>query len=56
MKNDNTKIIFFAYESGHPDNIDAIKKGVKEYNQYQKKFTAITWEELKINGKIKLFK
>lgn len=46
------KDIFFAYESGHQDNIDAINKACSEYNSHQKSFYAKTWEELKVGGKI----
>ena len=46
------KDIFFAYESGHQDNIDAISKACSEYNSHQKSFCAKTWEELKVGGKI----
>ena len=44
--------IFFAYESGHQENIDAIKKGSEEYNKHQKTFHVQTWEDLKINGSV----
>lgn len=47
-----TKEIFFAYESGHQDNIDAIKKACSEYNSHQKSYYAKTWEELKVGGRI----
>lgn len=46
------KEIFFAYESGHRENIDAIKKAVDEFNQHQKTYTARTWQELGVTGKI----
>lgn len=44
--------IFFAYESGHPENIDALKKGALEYNKHQKTYHVQTWEDLKINGSV----
>ncbi len=44
--------IFFAYESGHQSTIDAIKKAISEYNAHQKTFSAMTWEELRVGGKI----
>lgn len=47
-----TKDIFFAYESGHQDNIDAITKACSEYNSHQKSYYAKTWEELKVGGRI----
>ncbi|APF20856.1 hypothetical protein Calab_1038 [Caldithrix abyssi DSM 13497] len=46
------KNIFFAYESGHPENKDAIHKAVKEFNAHQKKYRAKTWEDLTISGKV----
>lgn len=46
------KKIFFAYESGHQLTIDAIKKAINEYNSHQKTFSAISWEGLRIGGKI----
>jgi nucleoside 2-deoxyribosyltransferase len=44
--------IFFAYEGGHPENADAIKFGIKEFNQHQSKLLAKTWEEMEVSGKI----
>lgn len=46
------KKIFFAYESGHPDNIDAIKKGSQEYNRHQKSYSVQTWEDLRVGGSV----
>lgn len=46
------KEIFFAYESGHQENIDAIKKAIHEYNTHQSSYKAKTWEELGVSGKI----
>ncbi|MFA5072800.1 MAG: hypothetical protein WC539_02705 [Nitrospirota bacterium] len=46
------KKIFFAYESGHHDTIDAIKKAIIEYNTHQRGFTAMSWEDLRVGGKI----
>lgn len=47
-----SKKIFFAYESGHQSTIDAIKKAITEYNSHQKSFSAMTWEDLRVGGKI----
>jgi len=44
--------IFFAYESGHADNSDAINHGISEYNKHQSSYQAKTWEELRIGGSI----
>jgi hypothetical protein len=44
--------IFFAYESGHQENIDAIKKAIQEFNKHQKTYIASTWEDLGVSGKI----
>ena len=46
------QIIFFAYESGHFENKDAIYKAIIEYNKHQKSYRAKTWEELRISDKI----
>lgn len=46
------KKIFFAYESGHPENRDAITRAVREFNKYQSKYNALTWEDMEINGRI----
>ena len=46
------KSIFFAYESGHANNSDAINHGISEYNKYQSSYQAKTWEELRIGGSI----
>ena len=46
------KTIFFAYESGHQDNIDAIRKGSSEYNLHQKTYHVQTWEDLKTYGTV----
>ena len=46
------KQIFFAYESNHPDNRDAIKKAVEEYNKYQKTYHVKRWEDLSVNGRV----
>ena len=44
------KTIFFAYASGHFENIDAIKRGVIEYNGHQKSYHVRLWEDLSIDG------
>jgi hypothetical protein len=44
--------IFFAYESGHADNADAIKRACLEYNTHQSRAIAKTWEDLKVGGRI----
>ncbi len=44
--------IFFAYESGHIENIEAIRAAISEYNNYTNQSTAISWEDLNVNGKI----
>jgi len=44
------RIIFFAYASGHFDNIDAIKAGTKEYNSHQGTFHVRLWEDLSVDG------
>lgn len=44
------RYIFFAYESGHHENIDAIKKGSLEYNTHQKTYHVQTWEDLRVGG------
>lgn len=44
------KKIFFAYESGHHENIEAIKKGASDYNNHQKTYYVETWEDLKVGG------
>lgn len=44
--------VFFAYEGGHPENSDAIKSGIKEFNSHQSTFIAKTWEEMEVSGKI----
>ena len=44
------KTIFFAYASGHSENIDAIKRGVIEYNGHQKSYHVRLWEDLSIDG------
>ncbi len=46
------KSIFFAYESGHQENRDAIQYGITEYNKHQKTYRVISWEGLKIGGQI----
>lgn len=46
------KAIFFAYESGHQDNIDAIKRGSSEFNKHQKTYHVQTWEDLNNHGSI----
>jgi hypothetical protein len=47
-----SKTIFFAYESGHQENRDAIYRGINDYNTHQKTYQAITWEDLKVGGNI----
>jgi len=44
------KSIFFAYEKGHQENLDAIIKASKEINK--KKYKIFRWEELSVSGKI----
>lgn len=44
--------VFFAYEGGHQENADAIKAGIKEFNQHQSSYIAKTWEEMEVSGKI----
>lgn len=46
------KKIFFAYESGHQENKDAIIKGIEQFNSHQSSYYASSWEELRIGGKI----
>jgi hypothetical protein len=46
------KIIFFAYEDGHLDNKDAIRKGSEQYNQHQKTYKIRRWEDLRVSGNI----
>jgi len=47
------KDIFFAYQSGPSDNVDAIQSAVNEFNkQNNNHYFAKTWENLKINGTI----
>lgn len=47
------KDIFFAYQSGPSDNVDAIRSAVNEFNkQNNNNHFARTWESLKINGAI----
>jgi len=46
------KTIFFAYEGRHPENADAIKTGIKEFNGHQNSYLAKTWEEMEVSGKI----
>jgi hypothetical protein len=45
-----TASIFFAYEGGHQDNINAISAGIKEFNKHQSTYSASTWEEMSIVG------
>ncbi len=52
MKKQPKKTIFFGYESGHPENVDAIKNAVAAFNSAQKKYKARTWEDLSIGGKV----
>jgi hypothetical protein len=51
-KNKQKKGIFFAYQGGTSDNVDAIKSAVKEINKQNNNYYARTWESLKINGTI----
>jgi hypothetical protein len=44
--------IFFAYESGHADNRDAIRKGALEYNRHQHTYHVQTWEDLRVGGAV----
>lgn len=44
--------IFFAYESGHIENIEAIRTAISEYNSYTKQSYAVSWEDLNVNGGI----
>lgn len=47
------KDIFFAYQSGPSDNVDAIRTATSEFNkQNNNDYNAKTWEALKINGSI----
>jgi nucleoside 2-deoxyribosyltransferase len=49
----STKSVFFAYEKGHQENLDAITKASKELNKKNnKKCKIIKWEDLNITGKI----
>jgi hypothetical protein len=44
--------IFFAYESGHAENRDAIAKAVGDFNSHQRAYRAYTWESLRVGGNI----
>ena len=44
--------IFFAYTKKNNDNVSAIREGISEYNNYQKGFKAICWEDLEVGGRI----
>jgi hypothetical protein len=47
------KNIFFAYQSGPSDNVDAITSAINEFNkQNSNQYFAESWESLKINGAI----
>jgi hypothetical protein len=46
------KKIFFAYGSGHQDNIDAITKASDNYNKHQRSYQILRWEELSVSGTI----
>ena len=46
------KTIFFAYEKGNQENVDAITKASKELNRQKKRCRVIRWEDLSISGKI----
>lgn len=47
------KDIFFAYQSGPSDNVDAIKSAINDFNKLNNnEYDAKTWESLKINGSI----
>jgi nucleoside 2-deoxyribosyltransferase len=49
----SVKSIFFAYEKGNQENLDAITKAAKELNKKQhKKCRVIRWEELSVSGKV----
>lgn len=47
-----SKLVFFAYESGHPENRDAIARAITDYNAHQKTYRARSWEELRVGGQI----
>lgn len=48
--------LFFAYQGARngscDDNVEAIKRGIKDYNNYQKACRATSWEDLKQSGGI----
>lgn len=46
------KEIFFAYEYGHQEIKDSVKRAISEFNHYQKAYHAVSWEELRVGGKI----
>ncbi|WP_078124398.1 P-loop ATPase, Sll1717 family [Leptospira alexanderi] len=46
------KKIFFAYEGGHSEISDTIKRAIIEFNSHQKTFRALRWEEMDIIGKV----
>lgn len=49
LGSDTKKLIFFAYQGQHTgvadDNVDSIKKAIKEYNHHQNKYIAKSWED-----------
>jgi hypothetical protein len=46
------KTIFFAYESKHQDNKDAITKAADNYNKHQRTYKILRWETLSVSGTI----
>lgn len=45
--------VFFAYQGGPSDNVDAIRTAIKEFNKQNNNiYCARTWEDLKINGTV----
>jgi len=47
-----TKTIFFAYEDGHQENKDAIKKAAQSFNSHQGRYDVKLWEDLRVSGNI----
>lgn len=44
--------IFFAYESGHAENLDSMQTAINVYNSHQSTYYASTWETLNVCGNI----
>ena len=44
--------VFFAYESGHPENKDSVDAAITLFNKHQSSMRALSWENLNVSGSI----